>query len=509
MKWITLMIFCIISIGKCAVLVTPTTTFTDVQNTIFTSRNGDTVIVTNGSSTWTGNMVITQGIIFNGSGSNITIITDGRTTVSSALLDITNPANATNQLNGFEWREGGTHDGPGTDFNGMIRIHSSNADLRRIRVSSNYFNNLNSVSVFFHDCVGVADHNTFTNASQIISCYVFHKNWNGGGPYADGSRADSPHWGTDQFMFFEDNLFLIPPTASPSGAYAPIDAYGGARYCFRHNKTVNGWVEAHGLDSGGREGGCRAVEAYNNNFLGDDTTDYVVNLRSGGLLFHDNTVSGHQSNPQVHLDAYRRFYSFPIFLQADGTNSWDENLGVVGDSGTITANGTLTVTDNTKSWIPGQWNGWQINKLTGANLIHSSSITTNTATVITYHDDGGYSFIAGTLTWTNGNAYTITYVTNAIDQPGRGGGTELDHSATPTVPVGWNNQTNEPCYIWGNSVNVRIVAAALFIRTNDHYKGVALSGYTPFTYPHYLVTGSIAPSDIPFVPPYKATLMRR
>ena len=45
----------------------------------------------------------------------------------------------------------------------------------------------------------------------------------------------------------------------------------------------------------GRTRGGRAVEVYNNNFSGSNYNKFIGGIRSGGVLFHDNTISGYWS----------------------------------------------------------------------------------------------------------------------------------------------------------------------------------------------------------------------
>lgn len=58
-----------------------------------------------------------------------------------------------------------------------------------------------------------------------------------------------------------------------------------------------------------------------------------------------------------------------------------------------------------------------------------------------------------------------------------------------------NAQTLDPCYEWGNTVNgsnADFAAAEVFIRVNEHYYNDTVKpGYTPYTYPHPLVSGAI------------------
>jgi len=73
-------------------------------------------------------------------------------------------------------------------------------------------------------------------------------------------------WGTNQFIFVEDNVFANQ--SAGTAPYAIIDGYRGARYVLRHNTITRGWCEAHGSESANPFRGTRGGEVYNNTFIG-------------------------------------------------------------------------------------------------------------------------------------------------------------------------------------------------------------------------------------------------
>ena len=474
----------------------------DVVAAITSAVDGDTVLIPAGTVAWTSAISISKAITLRGAGIGQTILQDAipdansDTLTDSAMLSWILVANKTSRMTGIEFRNAPNHNT--INYNGVITISGSNTDSRRMRVDNCKFNNLRGANLFTTDVLGVIDHCTFIPQGGTIPVYVYHTNWNGV-PNSDGSWADSAHWGTDKFLFVEDCTFNLPVM------YAIVDAYRGARYVIRHNTINNGEIEAHGTDSGGRPRGCRAIEVYNNNFTGNGAFDIIVNIRSGSALIHNNTLSNFLSTAHFHLDVYRRFFPFSPWGQADGSNPWDANSsGSPFDSGVATGGGSLTLTDTSKSW--GNLVG-KILKKTGCSGYCSSTITSNTANTITVYNSGGYG---ANISFSGGQGYQIWNApTHALDSPGRSGGTQLS-GGSPAVPPGWNNQVNDPCYEWNNTMgatNVNFSSKTNMVRSGTHFfNDTVAPGYTAYTYPHPLVSGSAPPP--PPVQPRPPTHLR-
>ena len=86
-----------------------------------------------------------------------------------------------------------------------------------------------------------------------------------------------------------------------------------------------------------------------------------------------------------------------------------------------------------------------------------------------------------------------------IDQPGRGKG-DLLANFSPT-PVRWPNQALEPIYAWNNKLNgqtsnLATNAPAVVVVNRDFYNS-AKPGYTPYAYPHPLVSGGGGGTTVP------------
>jgi len=156
----------------------------------------------------------------------------------------------------------------------------------------------------------------------------------------------------------------------------------------RHDVIHDGLVEDHGTESTGRTRSGRAMEIYNNQFIGTDINKFVGGSRGSTVLFHDNTVTGYWTGlTQFALAVFREFNGFSPWGGADGTNQWDKNQGPF-YSGTATTGGNLTVTVVGANWVLNQWTGYQIKKTSGTPDF--SQINSNTSNTFTFQDRGGY-----------------------------------------------------------------------------------------------------------------------
>jgi len=285
-------------------------------------------------------------------------------------------------------------------FNGSIRINGPSTSPG-FRVDHCHFTSAQAVDIGFNGWIyGLLDHNIMEvhYNDENLTKVENGNGWNSGDGQGDSSWADGPHFGTNQFVYFEQNYFYAPSAYANTASYTLVQDCGtGGRYVDRFN-TMGTHVApyTHGTGSGGDGRGCRTLELYGNNSNWDSNqsttnlNDYTfLNLESGSGLVWGNTTTYIKS--VVNEDNVR------------GTNA--------------------TYTEQA------QPNGWGY----CGNVISGS-----------------------TSAWDQNTSNTTGYA--CIDQPGRGKGDLLTglfpskvDSVTSTVT--WPNQASEPYYVWDNTFN--------------------------------------------------------
>lgn len=468
----------------------------DVAAAIASANNGDTVVIPTGTAAWTGALSISKAITLRGSGVGKTIIKDGVASNKELVLWGLVPGKQS-RMTGIEFQDGGR---TATAYNGVIKIdggNNSNNNGQTMRIDNCKFDHLKGDNIDPSDMIGVIDHNTFLLGAPNIGIYSRQGKWNGQGINGDGSYAAPSNFGSDRFLFIEDNTF----TRDANSFYALIDGSSATRWVARYNTFHNGWLELHGTDSGNRNRGSRACEIYNNTFTCDNITKtFIANFRSGVGVIHNNTITGMGSSPGAILAVYRTQASYAVWGIADGTNQWDKNVaGGPFYSGTVLNSGLLTATVSGSPWSTNQWADYSIKRTFSASGASASQIISNTANTITF---GSISpNISAPLSFADGGTFEIWKIDQAIDQPGRSGGSLISGNP-PVKPSGWNDQITEPLYQWNNTVTgggtFSFRRGSGSIRPNEHFFNDKIKpGYKSYTYPHPLVTGTpAAPANV-------------
>jgi hypothetical protein len=468
----------------------------------FQAVDGDTIALPIGTFTWAQTVTISKAITLQGAGVGSTIVGDAMVG-NASFLRWTLVAGKPSRMTEIEFRDGGHTGSNATSGNITITggVNANNDAGKSIRIDHCKFDHLKGDYIDPMDVIGVFDHNTFLLGSQIIAIYSRQGNWNGNSVNGDGSYSAPSSFGSDKFLFIEDNTFTRDASVP---FYATIDGSSATRWVFRHNTVTNGWLEMHGTDSGARNRGSRAAEIYNNSFTNPGTSSIVVNIRSGIVLFHDNTINFANTAPRLICGVYRLDSSLTPWLVADGTNPWDSNVpGGPFYSGVASSGAGLTVTVTGANWTANQWAGYSIKKTSNCTTVTCGShIVSNTATTITYTVDG---FFVPSMSFVAGDTFQIWKVNHSMDQPGRSGGSVITGNP-PVRPAGWNDEVTEPCYQWANTTNGVLngnlsFAGAVTVRANEHYfNNIAKPGYTPYVYPHPLASGGpvATPTPTPF-----------
>ena len=273
----------------------------DVKSAIATAREGDTVTVPAGTASWTSELVIEKGITLQGATSisgdlNSPVVTDktiilddvprqghrqqpgrqqqrspqqsgaffsgaaslrGQTRLASrgnaggvgnmghmpAIIRATLKPAQSCRLTGFTFKYGASTT---TADNGGVHLMGT---CPSARVDHCHFDQLyaNPFIMTRGQIYGVVDHCAFDERRRSLTFQIYHDGW-GGQTHGDGSWADNTYFGTNKFLFIEDNTFRNANGYRSNG----IDSYGGGRYVARHNYLVDTPIGGHGTESSGR-----------------------------------------------------------------------------------------------------------------------------------------------------------------------------------------------------------------------------------------------------------------
>jgi hypothetical protein len=464
----------------------------DTQAAINAAPNGATINIPTGTFVWSAVLNVNKAVTVAGAGAGNTIIQDNVTNVLqlpdgpvNPVMAVTLLPNLTTRITGIEFTAGARSS---VNQSGIIYMSGINTDNRRGRVDHCKFTSVNNrCGVFVAGALGVTDNCTFIVSNSQFTHDIRHPNW-GGQSYGDGSWADDPHFGTDQFWFVEDCTMDY----SKQSLYECIDSYSGARWVARHNTLINSRFATHGTETTQRYRGTRAIEIYQNNMTGDNVNNQALSLRSGSSVIYSNTMSGwNVAFPGVFtMYAFREIQLCTPWGGADGTNPWDQN-----DSrnpfqtASATSGGALTMTVSAANWTANQWVGYSLKNSTAGGF---SEIAANTSNTITFKA----SMFAPNLSFAAGDAYALNLVTTILDQPGVGKG-DLINTSSPA----WPHQAVETCYEWANTANgidVGYGPQNNVIQSGIHYQNDTVKpGYTAYTYPHPLRTVRLnAPTNL-------------
>ena len=251
---------------EAATITAKSVSLADVSAAVAEAKNGDSVIVPAGTATWTAPLNITNNITLQGAGAASTIIIDevprgpnrqspesGNVPRSPRQPHVrrTAPgvrgakmARSQGRMPGLQGREGSFLISISLAENLPFRLtgftfKGGNANMQkafraRIQISGNShtfridhctFDHLHGLSINVSGFLwGVIDHCEFNTAGSA-TIHIGHDKWNGG-TFGNGSWADEPYWGSEKFVFIEDNVF-----DNQSGVRGGIDWYRRRSLC--------------------------------------------------------------------------------------------------------------------------------------------------------------------------------------------------------------------------------------------------------------------------------------
>jgi hypothetical protein len=262
----------------------------DVERALQQANNGDTVYIPAGICHWTigirytlvGSLTIMgAGDQSLGGGDKTVIVDDINRPDDPPLLLINTAVGQTFRLTGTTIRGGDMR----ITSNGAVRISGNS---KAVRVDHSHFDHIRNQSLTFSGWeYGVVDHNLFDYHKTQVT--VRHGNWNGETDgWGDQSWADSSYFGSEKFIFIEDNVFNGSATLRGGGAADDCDH--GGRLVFRYNTLHDANFQVHEME--GRGQGCRAYEVYNNMVDSPNVENSFAYLRTGTGLLWGNTTTG-------------------------------------------------------------------------------------------------------------------------------------------------------------------------------------------------------------------------
>ncbi|MCL4204646.1 MAG: hypothetical protein KJ000_19335 [Pirellulaceae bacterium] len=456
----------------------------DVQKAVDAAVDGDTVQLPAGTATWTASVSVTgKFITIRGAGIDKTTIVGGdyapsTTRPTHRVFEIAVKPGGLTRLTGLTI-DGGT--GAKDTYNkGMIAVAGDSTTWRvdhlRIRATRTSAMHVSASG-------GVIDHNSFLLVGWIFGIYGF----NGGGSYGDAAWAEDTDLGAgDKAFFVEDNEFAATERS------VALDGWKGQRIVVRHNTFRNATIGNHGTESSGRLRGSRSFEIYDNviQYTGPNWPS-AIGFRSGTGVVFNNRISG-DFQEAMRVDNYRDWRAFAPWGIASGESPFDKNdvnddgQPAVYDTGTHTgAPEAPVLVCAGKTWTDNQWRGYSVfNTTTG----RSSIITSNSSDSLVARVDRSYGEV--NLAWNPGDGFKIQRCLVALDQMGRGKGNPV--TGTVPAPAAWPEQVEDPTYVWNNTLNGRVgrlVSSSPRIQDGvDFFNGTPKPGYTPYAYPHPLVS---------------------
>lgn len=413
-----------------------TCSIADVTTAYTAAVDGDRVLIPGGACTWNATLTVAKGIAVlaagegNGSG--------GTTNIVGARFSVTVP-------NGKNWSIGGftTSGTAGIDVTGNSksgRIHHITWSTVTGAATAGRIIWIQPSSGF---SIGLVDHNTF-NSPQSIQFHVREEN-SGNATYMRPLDLGGP-----DAWYVEDSAF----NHTVLNISAPVTDCEGARFVFRHNTVSTSYIEMHDAVTDGLRG-CHKWEIYSNTFT---TVDIglctYIGIRGGAGVVGDNVFTILPSCAPILFQLYRRNH-------APG-GVWALCSSSTGKACLATKSGNL-VSCTTDANCGGVTGACQLIDGTGSPSGYPCRDQLGT-------DGNAPQFIAPVLVWNNKTAANVQQPPD--NDSSYGGGTYMvegrDFCVGPTTSSA--DDATKPTSCAGKA-----------------------TPYTPYTYPHPLQGGNVAP----------------
>jgi hypothetical protein len=299
----------IISAGWAATINSDSCSQPDVQAAITAASTGDTVIIPNGSCTWTTSVTLAKSIILKGAGADKTRIT-------------LNGSGSAMSVGAGTWRITGIGfiiEPPSSGVMDGQMLNGWRIDHCTFTSSGAYATKNSIIIVGYHDGpnrrgFGLFDNNTLTNVWAPLF-------YGGVCNYSNEEWANSLGLGTADALFIENNTFI---NTIGSNILTQPDGNCGSRVVFRYNDIESFNSAMHSVQGGHRA--ARMWEIYGNVYTSNAFPTWIVaHLRGGTGVAYNNTIGNGFSNMGFALDNVRSCEARDPVGTCNGLSSYDGN----------------------------------------------------------------------------------------------------------------------------------------------------------------------------------------
>jgi hypothetical protein len=358
---------------------------------------------------------------------------------------------------------------------------------------------------------GVADHNVFDSMSAVRTNSITIQNGTtcNGASNGDGVWAAPTNFGASNFFFVENNVFNFKNSGSAQQA---DDCVVGGRFVWRFNTMYNeAHLQTHNTGSAGPTSshrGCRAFEIYGNLSPYNMGTNYIPTFlwfSSGTAIVWGNTVQAGFAN-FIKLQSCRPAGGNCGYSQVappagwgfcDNTSAWDGNQN--GHGYPCIDQPTRGQGDLLSGVFPNK-----VDAKTGTVTWPHQKLEPLYAWLNSYsplpNGNGNPTLVTNTDTnyWTQNVDYYVSADQNSgkdcngfTGASGIGCGPRSSRPSTCTAGVAWWSTDQGSWNQSGNGFGNGVLDICTSTNTWTN------ASYTPYTYPHPLVTGSTGPPPAP------------